>query len=363
MRTLVTPSLLILCLLVQSASAQKTALSVEAIERIDATMLAEMERQEAVGLAIGVIRHGRVAYVKGYGLADREANIPVTDKTMFRWASVSKLLTAIAAMQLVDQGRLNLDDDVRDYVPEFPEQDETITVRDLLCHQSGIVHYSNGRVIPLKRKYQIAHPFADVVTALDTFKRSPLVCMPGEKCSYTSHGYILLSAVVERAGDERFADQIDKRIAKPLGMKTLQPDYQWVDIPYRARGYRRVDGQIVESTDTDVSWKLGAGGFISTVGDMARFAAAISQGRLLKSRDWQQVATAQQTALGETTKYGLGFAVSGEGNRLRLSHNGGQEKVSTRLVVYPERKSGVVVMCNAEHAAPGRFSTLVYSAM
>jgi serine beta-lactamase-like protein LACTB, mitochondrial len=350
-------------LLSQPLYAQKDTLSPESIERIDAAMLAEMQRQEAVGLAIGVIRDGRIAYLKGYGMADRAVDLPVTKETMFRWASVSKLLTAIATMQLVEQGKLDLDDDVRDYVPEFPDHGERITVRDLLCHQSGIVHYSNGKVIRTKRKYKERHPFADAVTALDTFKKAPLVAPPGEKFSYTSHGFILLSAVVERAGGEPFAEQVQKRIARPLGLNTLQPDYQWIEIPQRVKGYRRLNGEIVDSTDTDVSWKLGAGGFISTIEDMARFATAIARGRLLRSKTWQEVSMPQRTASEEVTEFGLGFSVSGEGQKLKLSHNGGQEKVSTRLVVYPGQGSGVVVMCNSEHASPGRFSTLVYSAL
>ena len=322
-----------------------------------------MKRQTVVGLAIGVIRQGRVAYVQGYGLADRDAGVPVTTDTMFRWASVSKPLTAIAAMQLVEQGKLKLDDDVRQYVPEFPDPGQRITVRHLLCHQGGIVHYFNGPVLRTERAYDDPHPFANVVTALDNFKESPLVALPGEKYSYTTHGYMLLAAVIERAGGQPFAEQVHERIAKPLGLGTLQPDYQWIDIPHRTKGYRGLFGVAVDSTDTDVSWKLGGGGFISTIGDMATVAAAVAQGRLLKPESWEAVSTPQRTNSGEVTEYGLGFTVTGEGPRLKLAHSGGQEKTSTRLVVYPQRKSGVVVMSNSEFTNPVRFSTLVYSAL
>ena len=147
--------------------------------------------------------------------------------TQFRWASISKPVTAIAALQLVEKGLLDLDADVRTYVPEFPEKDFKITARQLLCHQAGIVHYDNGKVVPTEKKYKEAHPFADVVTALDTFKESPLLSVPGEKYSYTTHGFILLSAVVQRAGKEKFADQVHTRIAKPLGMSGFRPDYEW----------------------------------------------------------------------------------------------------------------------------------------
>ncbi|NLE36868.1 MAG: beta-lactamase family protein, partial [Pirellulaceae bacterium] len=234
---------------------------------VDDAIRAEMERQQAVGAAVGVVRDGRVVYLKGYGHADREAGVPVTEQTLFRWASISKTLTAVAAMQLVERGLLDLDADVRSHVPEFPDKGVVITPRQLLCHQGGIVHYSNGRVIRTEREYDTPHPFEDVVTALDTFKESPLVAKPGERASYTTHGYILLSAVVERAGSETFADQVRRRIVEPLGLTTLRPDYQWESIDHRAVGYRTRRGRVVRSTDTDVSWKLGGGGYLSNIGD------------------------------------------------------------------------------------------------
>jgi serine beta-lactamase-like protein LACTB len=175
-------------------------LAKERATAVDAAIQTEMEKQHAVGVAIGIVENGKVVYSKGYGLADREKNIPVTTDTMFRWASCSKMLTAIASMQLEQKGALNINADVRNYVPEFPDKHGTITARELLDHQGGIVHYDNGPVIRTERKYRMPHPFADVILALDTFKESPLVNPPGEKFSYSTYGYILLSAVLQRAG-------------------------------------------------------------------------------------------------------------------------------------------------------------------
>ena len=222
-------------------------------ERVDKAMRNEMAGQELIGLAVGIIQDGQIAYLKGYGLANREQRLPVTRQTMFRWASISKSLTAVAAMQLWERGDLDLKREARWYVPEFPDKGTPIRVRHLLCHQSGIVHYTNGKVIRTKRDYPVAHPFENVIYALDTFKESPLVNKPGEKYSYSTRGYMLVSAVVERAGKQKFAHQVRDRIVKPLKLGTLQPDYQWGDIPHRAVGYRQRGGQVVVSTNTDVS--------------------------------------------------------------------------------------------------------------
>jgi len=337
-------------------------------KHVDHAMRDEMAGQELVGLAVGIIQDGQIAYLKGYGLADREQRVPVTRQTMFRWASISKSITAVAAMQLWERGELDFEREARRYVPEFPDKGATIRVRHLLCHQGGIVHYTNGKVIRIKRDYPVAHPFENVIYALDTFRESPLVNEPGEKYSYTSHGYILLSAVVERAGKQKFAHQVRDRIAKPLKLGTLQPDYQWEEIPHRAVGYRQRGGQVEVSTNTDVSWKLGGGGFISNIDDLAKFTAGLLNHRLVKPATRQKMWTRQMTRDGKQTKYALGFSfnhyrdgelhtwsANGAGIEI-VGHSGSQEKTKTWMALWPQKKLGVVVMSNSEYASPRRLA-------
>ncbi|NRA56764.1 MAG: beta-lactamase family protein [Phycisphaerales bacterium] len=345
----------------------KAAASAEAAplwrEAVDEAVRAEMARQELVGVAVGVIREGRVVYTAGYGLADRENKVPVTTETMFRWASVSKPVTAIAAMQLVESGKLDLQRDVREYVPEFPDKGAPITMEQLLSHLGGIVHYRNGPVVRTFREYDEPNPYKSVILALDTFAESPLVAQPGERYSYSTHGCILASAVVERAGGAGFFEQVRERICEPLGLTSLQPDYQWVDIPNRAVGYRRFAGRLLRSTNTDVSWKLGGGGFISNIEDFARSAAALMNHELVDEGTSRDMWTARTDGVGKPTGYGLGLGVSQPRGQLRIAHNGSQEKARTRLVIYPELRHGVVVMCNTQHADRGALTTAVYRAI
>lgn len=359
------PWILVAAVLFCSLSFGQQSLTLQQRNSIDRAVRDQMKQQDLVGVCIGYIANGEVAYVQAYGFEDREQQIPAATRTMFRWASISKPLTAVAAMQLVEAGKLRLDDDVRTYVPEFPDHGVTITVRDLLCHQSGIVHYRNGRVVATKVDYQQEHPHQDVVLALDRFRESPLVHAPGTKYSYSTHAYILLSAVVQRAGEQTFADQVHQRISQPLGLTTLQPDYQWLDIPHRSVGYRKI--RDLESprvsTNTDVSWKLGGGGFISNVEDMTSFACALINGKLLKKSTYRTMWTPQNLKNGEATKLGLGFFVETQNGQLKISHNGSQEKVKARMVIYPESQTGVVVMTNSEHGNPGRISTAIFNAI
>ncbi|MFT3789745.1 MAG: serine hydrolase domain-containing protein [Rudaea sp.] len=338
-------------------------LSLAQEKEVDAAVAEGMRRDGTVGMAVGVIKNDRIVYLKGYGYADRESSVPVTTQTMFRWASVSKPVAALAAMQLVEQGKLDLDADVRRYVPEFPDKGVRITLRELMSHQAGIVHYDNGPVIKTERTYTEAHPFADVVTALDWFKDSPLVNQPGEKYSYSTFGFMLVAAVVQRAGNEPYAQQVRERIVDPLHLTTMQPDYQWIAIPDRAVGYVKNGDAIERSTDTDVSWKLGGGGYISDIADFAGFAKGVLDGRLVSAQTQAAMWTPQKLADGTATGYGLGFMIADDNGRLRIAHSGSQEKTKTWLAIWPQQKRGIVIMTNSEWVDPRKYAEPVMAAV
>lgn len=335
-------------------------------EKADAVLSDQMVKQKLVGACIGVIREGEIVCLQYQGFEDAENKIPVTDQTKFRWASVSKPLTAIAALQLVEQGKLDLQADVRTYVPEFPDHGHPISVRDLMCHQSGIVHYRNGKVIPTRRDYPMPHPYEDVVLALDTFRESPLVHPPGEKFSYSTHAYILLSAVVQNAGDQKFVDQVRERVIAPLNLSTLEPDYQWKDISHRAVGYARhpLKGSIQVSSNTDVSWKLGGGGYLSSIEDMAQFAIGLMGDELIRPETKKKMWTRQKLSNGKVTQMGLGvYVTKREGRVVTISHNGSQEKTKTRMIIWPQTGNGLVVMTNSEYADPTKITKALTQAL
>jgi serine beta-lactamase-like protein LACTB len=346
---------------VAAAEAADTARHAALQSALETALRAEFEAQGLVGLAAAVVRDGKVAHELYLGHADRAANVHVDAHTLFRWASISKPVTAVAAMQLVLAEKLDLDRDVRTYVPEFPEKPWPLTARQLLCHQGGVVHYTNGKVVRTDAQYDREHPFEDVVLALDQFKASDLVAEPGTTYAYTTHGYMLLGAVVERAGGERFADQVRRRVAEPAGMTSFQPDYQWVDIPHRAVGYRRLGEAILPTTNTDVSWKLPGGGFISNVGDLARFAAALMGDTLLPADTRERMWTNQSTRDGKRTGYGLGFGVSNVDGERRIAHSGSQEKTRTLMQLFPKDRVAVVLMTNSEWAKLDTFAAALWA--
>jgi CubicO group peptidase (beta-lactamase class C family) len=327
-------------------------------DRVDAKMQSEIKRQEIVGIAVVVIDDGQIAWSKGYGFADREQNVPVDPATtQFRWASICKPVTAVAALQLAEKGKLDLDADIRTYVPEFPDKGVKITARELLCHQGGIPHTgtNGGEVVRTKTTYTDPHPFADVVVALDMFKDSPLVNTPGTTYFYSTPGYVLLSAVVQRAGKKPFAEQVKERIAGPLGMANFRPDYQWEDIPNRAVGYMRDNGVVRRRKHDevdDVSWKLAGGGYTSPAMDLARFGVGLLQHKLVSEATERQMWTVNKPAHPEKPDpYGYGFfIVKLPDGRTIVGHDGSQQKAKTALVFDPQSKKGIALMTNSEYA-------------
>lgn len=323
----------------------------------------EMERQQLVGLAVGILQNGEVVFTQGYGYAQLEQRTLLTPQTVINWASNSKPVMAVLALQLVEQGRLDLDADVRQYVPEFPEKTGVVTTRHLLCHQSGLPHYTNGQVIPSPGR-RTAQQELDPLQAIKRFDQSPLMFPPGAKMDYSSHAYVLLSAVVQRAGKAPIAQQLQDRIVTPLRLASFQMDLPTNFQPNWATGYELNDQQqLTVTAEVSHAWKHGAGAYKSHVADFSRWAEALLNQRLLGEKTQRLMWTPQQTNMGKTTEYGLGVSVEGTGERLKISHNGSQQETKTRMVLYPRQRHGMVVMSNCGHADPGAISTAIYRAL
>lgn len=308
-----------------------------------------LEENGIVGLATAVLYEGRIADLRTYGWQDFAGRVAVSTKTMFRWASIAKSLTATATMQLVEAGKLDLDRDVRDYVPELPAKPWPITSRQLLAHHAGMVHYHPGKVIVTEREYDVLHPFSDRILALDKFKESALLFEPGARFSYSTPGYALLGAVIQRAGGAIYEDQVRKRILETLGMTSMRPDYPHVAIPNRSLGYKRVMNEwTIASGDSDVSWKLAAGGWISNITDLARFAEGVLKRDLVSEPTWEDMWKPRSAADGKPGFYGYGFNIKNkEGTRI-VFHSGAQRKTQTMLMLCPDLGLGLAVMSNTE---------------
>lgn len=299
---------------------------------------------KAPGAAITVIRDGVMIWSEGFGLADVEQGVPATPHTRFRVASVSKSLTSIALGQLVEQGRLDLDAPIQRYVPSFPEKRWPITLRQLAGHLAGIRHYREG-------EFENAKHYATVLDGLAIFADDSLLFQPGTRYSYSSYGWNLISAAIERAGGEPFLDYMQHHVFGPAGMVATVPEFADSIIPDRAHYYIHTsNGAPAQNAPyVDNSYKWAGGGFLSTSNDLARFGRVLLSGRLLKPETLRLLWTSQRLASGEETGYGMGWRTTHDSaGRPWVSHTGGGMGATSHLIIYPEQHLVVALLVNSD---------------
>ncbi len=321
----------------------QTGLERRQVQELERLITAEMARQGIPGMSVAVAVRGRVLWAAGFGLADLENHVPAKATTVYRLASISKPFTAVAVLQLVEQGKMDLEAPVEKYVPSFPKKQWPVTIRHLLCHQGGIRHYRDGAEMNSTRHY------TDLIEPLQIFQNDPLLFEPGTRFSYTTYGYNLLGAAVEGASGMKFLDYLRRHIFEPAGLRRMRDDNVYDLIPERARGYRRVLGGKIENCAlADTSNKIPGGGLVGTVEDLVDFAIHLNGGTLLKKDTVGRMCTPQKTRDGKSTPYGLGWQVFERGAQRWVGHGGAQQGVRTLLLMRPERGFAVALMANLE---------------
>ena len=303
---------------------------------------AEMTRLGVPGLSIALGRDDELLYETALGWADVENEVKAKPDTVFRLASVSKPMTAVAVLRLAAQGRLDLDAPAWRYCPAYPAKPWPVTARQLLCHQGGVRGYRPGER-PQTR------PFGAVAEALPLFADDPLAHEPGTATTYSTYGYVLLGCAAEGAAGRPFAEVLRDLVLEPAGMASTQPESRRRLLAHRASGYvRGPAGELVNSELADVSYKVPGGGLVGTAPDVARFGLALLSGRLLARPELERMLAPQRLRGGGPTGFGLGLAVSRYGGRREASHVGGQEQVSTILYLRPDSGTVVAILTNLE---------------
>ena len=297
------------------------------------------------GLTLAVAVDGKIVYSEGFGYADLEERVPVWPTTKFRIGSISKPLTAVGLMELVQAGKLDLDAPVQKYVPSFPDHGAVITVRMIAGHLGGIRHYKDD-------EFHIQKHYDTVLEALKIFENDPLVSPPGTKFNYSSYGFDLVSAVIESASGENFLSYMQNHVFTPLGLVHTTPDQNKQVVEERARFYELPKGGVVENAPyVDNSYKWAGGGLLSTAEDLTRFGSAILQPGLLNAQSLQTMLTSQKTTTGEATEYGIGWGIRKSATgRLIYEHSGGAVGGTSQLIVYPDSQVVVAVMANLTSA-------------
>jgi serine beta-lactamase-like protein LACTB len=333
------------------AFAQDGKLSGEKQTKLEAAISKFMAASSLTGLSAAVVENGEYAWSAGFGMADLENSVPATSQTLYRLASVSKPMTAIGAMQLWEQGKLDLDAPVQKYCPEFPKKEAPITTREALGHLSGIRHYRSDSPDDLE-VYNVKHFDDPIQAGLKFFENDPLIDKPGNHFHYSTQGYTLAGCVVEGASGEKYVVYMRNQVFPPAHMTETQADDRYAVIPHRTRFYQKdKSGQVVNADFLDSSYKIPGGGWLSSAGDMARFEVAILKDQLVHRATRDLMWTPLKPSDGSEDTYGLGWGVTKDLSVNAVGHSGSQQGTSTAILIAPDQQAGVVVLINMEGAA------------
>lgn len=300
-----------------------------------------IENKNVPSISAGILKEGKIQWIGVKGIADIEDNDPANIHSLYRIASITKPITAVAVLQLWEKGLIDIDKDVRIYLPDFPEKKWKFTTRQLLNHTAGIRSYKDGEFH--NKKY-----YSSVAEAVKVFAYDSLIFEPGTKYEYTSLGYSLLGLIIEKVTKQPFDKYLSKNIFDPAGMKYTMLDKQQEIVPNRVKGYEKnFERKIKNAPLADLSIKAAGGGLLSTVEDILLFANALLEGKLIKHSTFSAMIKQTKLNSGSLVDYGLGVALEFNNDSLKsISHTGGGTGFSTMLLIDPEHKLATVHLVN-----------------
>jgi CubicO group peptidase (beta-lactamase class C family) len=292
----------------------------------------------APGLSVAIAAKGKLVWSESCGFADRARRIPVTRTTQFRVGSVSKPFTAATALRLAQQGQLDVDADIRRYVPAFPPSRPRVTVRQLGGHLGGIRHYQGGAEAVNRKHYR------SLAESLTVFIDDPLVAEPGTRFAYSSYGFNLLGAAVESAAGVSFARAVRQTLLAPLGLRQTS-------VGGVARGGTRFyevtnDRRAVSAPPIDLSDRYPSGGFLSSAEDLVRLGLGVTDRRFLNAASQKLLFTSQRTTGGATTGYGFGFEVHPSPFGVVAGHTGNVVGGTSFVLIHPKTRVIVALTTN-----------------
>ena len=307
-------------------------------DNVDDYIKTQMRWQHIPGLSLAVVRDGKIIKTQGYGLANIETKTPATSETVYKVASVSKQFLAAGIMLLVQEGKLGLDDPVRQYLDGGPESWKNITVRHLLTHTSGLAREAPG-FDSLK-----SQPDADVIKAAYSL---PLRFAPGERWAYSNVNYYCLAEVLHKVTGKSWSQFLDERLFAPLGMRTTRTTTMTDIVPHRASGYTSSEGGWVNA---EVWLALRpSGAFLSTVTDFAKWDAALYSDVVLSDSSRAALWSPVRLNDGKTFGYGFGwFLDSFQGHR-RVHHSGGVPGFVCEFERFLDDRLTVILMANVDN--------------
>jgi CubicO group peptidase (beta-lactamase class C family) len=288
-----------------------------------------------------VARSNQIVFMKGYGLANREYDMPNAPDTKFRLGSITKQFTAMCILKLQDEGKLSVDDPISRFVPDCSSNWSGIKIRHLLAHTSCIPNFTS---FPDYISTMMLSSPAE--KTIQRFRDKSLEFKPGERFAYSNSGYVLLGYIVEKASGMSYEKYVQEVIFKPLGMKDSGYDHFERILPHRATGYTRRDDDWRNSAYIDMTVPNGAGALYSTVEDFFLWYQCWREQKILSAPSWEVMTTPGKG------NYGFGIGVSESFGHKMLHHSGGINGFATDMRWFPDADLFIAAFANSDSAHP-----------
>jgi len=322
------------CIVILLLCFQANAADIKAFESFIQLQL----QKDGPGVAFIATKHGETIYSGAYGMENIEAGAALSSSSIFNIASLTKQFTAAAIMQLQEQGKLSITDNISKYLPDFPTRGHTITIEHLLTHTSG-----------LARDHRIN---SDLDAAIDSeqllglLAKEPIEFTPGEKMQYSNMGYKLLGRIIEVVSGQTYGDYIEQHLFAKLGMKQSNYGNRHSEAT-RAEGYFHSWRHGYQLTKLpDVSWTYAGGGLASSANDLALWYRALLDGTFINQNSYRQMITPYTLNDGSRSNYGYGLNNITLHNRSALIHQGALPGYKTSAVYFPTEGLYAAVLSN-----------------
>ena len=299
------------------------------------------------GCAALVAIKGQIIYKKAFGMANLELNVPMQPDMVFRIGSITKQFTAIAILQLMEQGKLSLQDEITRFIPDYPTQAHKITIEHLLTHTSGIKSYTS---VPDFDKY--VKEDLKPGEAVDKFKNQPMEFAPGTKFNYNNSGFFLLGYIIEKITGKTYQEYIEENFFKPLGMTNSLYGSDSKIIKNRAYGYKPDGNGFANADYLSMLLPFSAGSIMSTVEDLYKWNRALISYKLVKKETLEKAFTEYKLSNGKGTSYGYGWFLRKLQGSPTIEHGGGINGYLTDAIYLPAEDVFVAVFSNSTGKSP-----------
>ena len=315
-------------------------------DRIDDYIHAQMEKRKIPGLALLVVRGGRIERAQGYGFSNVELQMPVKPETIFQSGSMGKQFTAMAVMMLVEQGKVSIEDPLTKFFPGAPATWKQVKVKNLLSHTGGFTDYPKN--FDMRRDYT-EDQLLKIVEGI------PLAYPPGSKWSYSNLGYLTLGVLIHRVSGQFYGDFLHNRVFEPLGMNTTRIISEADIVPNRAAGYRLVKGELKNQEWVSPTVNTTADGSLYfSILDLAKWDSALREGKLVGAESYKLMWTPFVLNDDQPNKdgYGFGWFIGNTNGHRVIEHEGAWQGFNTNISRYVDDGLTVVVLTNLEGAHP-----------